>query len=106
MTYYCIKKKFGIEFKPNSQPPQEIALYEPVNLSNKTITKDGFELQPNPAYGTNYKVIMDTNPAYESCKLLETIMFSTEYTQSYTVYVVMSYCMSSYFMYVAIYGYE
>ena len=68
VTYYCIKKKFGIEFKPNNQPPQETALYEPVNLSNKTITKDDIEIQPNPAYGTSYKVIMDTNPAYESCK--------------------------------------
>ena len=68
VTYYCIKKKFGIEFKPNSQPPQETALYEQVNPSNKTITKDDFELQPNPAYATSHKVIMDTNPAYESCK--------------------------------------
>ena len=68
VTYYCIKKKFGIEFKPNSQPPQKTALYEPVNLSNKTFTKDDFELQPNPAYGTSHKVIMDTNPAYETYK--------------------------------------
>ena len=68
MTYYCIKKKFETEFKQNSQPPQETALYEPVSLSNKTITKDDIELQPNPAYGTSDKVIMDTNPAYESYK--------------------------------------
>ena len=69
VTYYCIKKKFWIEFKPNNQPPQETALYEPVDPSNKkTITEDNFELQPNPAYGTSHKVIMDTNPAYESCK--------------------------------------
>ena len=68
VTYYCIKKKFEIEFKPNSQPPQETALYEPVCPSNKTTTKDGSELLPNPAYDTSHKVIMDTNPAYESCK--------------------------------------
>ena len=61
MKYYCIKKKFEIEFKPNNQPPQEVALYERVCLSSKTITKDAFELQPNPAYGTNDKVIMDTS---------------------------------------------
>ena len=66
MTYYCIKKKFGIGFKPTSQPLQETALYEQVNLSNKTTTKDNFDLQPNPAYGTSQKVIMDTNPAYET----------------------------------------
>ena len=63
MTYYCIKKKFGIEFKPNSQPPQETAFYEQVCPSDKTITKDDFELQPNPAYATDDK---DTNPAYKS----------------------------------------
>ena len=68
MTYYCIKKKFGIELKPNNQPPQPTALYEQVDPSNKTITKDDFELQPNPAYATSDKVIMDTNPAYESYK--------------------------------------
>ena len=69
VTCYCIKKKFGIEFnKPNNQPPQETALYESVNLSNKTITKDDSESLPNPIYDTSHKVIMDTNPAYESCK--------------------------------------
>ena len=68
VTYYCVKKKFGIELKPNSQPPQPTGLYEQVDPSNKTITKDDFELQPNPAYGTSHKVIMDTNPAYESYK--------------------------------------
>ena len=68
VTYKYIKRKFGIEFKPDSQPQQEKALYESVDLPNKTITKDDFELQPNPAYGTSHKVIMDTNPAYVSCK--------------------------------------
>ena len=68
MTYIFLKKKSGIEFKPDSQPPQEKALYESVDPPNKTITKDDFELQPNPAYGTSHKVIMDTNPAYVSCK--------------------------------------
>ena len=68
VAYYCVKKKkFGIELKPNNQPPQETGLYELVDPSNKTSTKEDFELQPNPAYGTSDKVIMDTNPAYESC---------------------------------------
>ena len=35
---------------------------------DQTVTKDDLELQPNPAYGTSHTVIMDTNPAYESCK--------------------------------------
>ena len=68
VTYYCVKKKFGIELKPNNQPPQPTGLYELVDLSNKTVTKEDLELQPNPAYGTSHKVIMDTNPAYESYK--------------------------------------
>ena len=68
VTYYCVKKKFGIEHKPNSQPPQETPLYEQVCPSNKTITKDDFESLPNPTYDTSHKVIMDTNPSYESCK--------------------------------------
>ena len=66
VTYYCVKKKFRIE--PNNQSPQETALYEQVNPSNKTITKDDFELQPNPAYGASDKVTMDANPAYEGYK--------------------------------------
>ena len=41
-------------------------LYEQVGPSSKTDTKDDLELQPNPAYGSSDKVIMDTNPAYES----------------------------------------
>ena len=70
VTYYCVKKKFGIELKLKNQlqPSQETALYEQVCPSNKRITKDNFELQTNPAYATSHKVIMDTNPAYESCK--------------------------------------
>ena len=68
VTYYCVKKKFRNELKPNNQPPQETALYEQVDPSNKTIIKDDFELQPNPAYGASDKVTMDANPAYEGYK--------------------------------------
>ena len=35
---------------------------------DQTVTKTDMELQPNPAYGTSHKVIIDTNPAYESYK--------------------------------------
>ena len=52
----------------NKQSPQEKIIYEEVCPPSSTITKNDLELQPNPAYGTSHKVIMDTNPAYESCK--------------------------------------
>ena len=54
--------------KQQSPGPQEKVLYEQVSLPSHTVTKNDLELQPNPAYGTSHKVIMDTNPAYESCK--------------------------------------
>ena len=68
MTFIFLKKKFGIEVKPNSELPQEKALYELVDSPNKTISKVDLELEPNPAYGTIRNVTMDTNAAYESCK--------------------------------------
>ena len=46
-------------------------LYEEMGLPSNTFTKDDFELQQNPSYGTSHKVTMDTNPAYESCKWLQ-----------------------------------
>ena len=48
--------------------PQEKVLYEEVCLPSHTVTKNDLELQSNPAYGTSDKVVMDTNPAYVSCK--------------------------------------
>ena len=67
VTYYCVKKKFGIEFKLNSQPPQETALYEQMCPSNKTITKHDFELQPNSSYGTSDKVIIISCDCRRKC---------------------------------------
>ena len=55
-------------FNLNNQSPQEKALYEQVSSTIQAVTKNDLELQPNPAYGTSHKVIMDTIPAYESCK--------------------------------------
>ena len=69
ITYICVKRKFEKilqDFKNEQQ--NKAVLYEQVGPTNQTITKNDLELQPNPAYGTNHKVIMDTNPAYESCK--------------------------------------
>ena len=70
---YCLCVKRTLE-KANSthnlikQLPQEKVLYEQVCLPSHIVAKNELELQPNPAYGTSHKVIMDTNPAYESCK--------------------------------------
>ena len=72
MTYVCIKrildKANTHDVKHQSPDPQEMVLYEQVGPSNQTIAKIDLELQPNPAYGTSHKMIMDTNSAYESCK--------------------------------------
>ena len=70
VTYVCVKRTFEkanihTSIEPSSQ---DKVLYEQVGPSNKIVTKNDLELQPNPAYGTSCKVTMDTNPAYESCK--------------------------------------
>ena len=67
----CVKRTLdkanNHNLKHQSPVPQEV-LYEQVCLPSHTVTKNDLELQPNPAYGSSHKVIMDTNPAYESCK--------------------------------------
>ena len=74
VTYVCVKRTLDKanthNHKHQSPDPQEKVLYEQVCLPSHTVTKNDLELQPNPAYGTytSHKVIMDTNPAYESCK--------------------------------------
>ena len=72
VAYVCVKRtldKVNIHYPKHQSPdPQEKVLYEQVTLPSSTITKNDLELQPNPAYGTSHKVIMDTNPAYESCE--------------------------------------
>ena len=40
-------------------------VYETVNTP--AITKSDVKLQANPAYGTSGGVVMDGNPAYQSC---------------------------------------
>ena len=68
----CVKRSLDKanthNLKQQSPGPQEKVLYEQVCLPSHTVTKNDLELQPNPAYGTSHKMIMDTNPAYESCK--------------------------------------
>ena len=71
VTYVCVKRtleKANNAHNHNKQSPQEKIIYEEVCPPSSTVTKNDLELQPNPAYGTSHKVIMDTNPAYESCK--------------------------------------
>ena len=71
VAYVCVKRAFekaNNTHNPNDPMPQEKVLYEQVCIPSKTVTKNDLELQPNPAYGTSYKITMDTNPAYESCK--------------------------------------
>ena len=41
------------------------ALYEEMCLPSPTVTKNDLELQPDPAYGTNHKVVIDTDHVYE-----------------------------------------
>ena len=55
--------------KNESTPLDNInkVLYEEVTSPSHT-SKNDVELQQNPAYGTGSKVVMDTNPAYESYK--------------------------------------
>ena len=72
VTYIFIKKKFT-DITQDTTGKQPIAttnaiVYDTVDLPGKKSDEVGLELQPNPAYGTSHKVIMDTNPVYESCK--------------------------------------
>ena len=71
VVYVCVKRIFekaNNTHNPSDPMPQEKVLYEQVCIPSKTVTKNDLELQPNPAYGTSCKVVMDTNPSYESCK--------------------------------------
>ena len=74
VTYHCVKRTLTKAnnvinvHNPSESSPQEKVLYEQVCIPSKTVTKNDLELQPNPAYDTSCKVVIDTNPAYESCK--------------------------------------
>ena len=70
VAYFCVKrtleKTYNNKNDHSKQSTQDQVLYEQV--CQPSHTKNDLELQPNPAYGTSHKVIMDTNPAYESYK--------------------------------------
>ena len=63
--YRCVKKQLEKSNKNESTKEKVDQAYEQVSSTNPTVAKDEFELQPNPAYDTSHKVIMDTDPAYE-----------------------------------------
>ena len=52
----------------NPQDTNDKVLYEQVHSPSPSITKNDPQCQKNPAYDVGGKVIMDTNPAYESYK--------------------------------------
>ena len=72
VAYVCVKRIFEkantVSHNPNDMAPQEKVLYEQVGPPSHTVTKKDLELQPNPSFSLSTKVIMDANPAYESCK--------------------------------------
>ena len=69
VTYYvCVKRKFKNVYNSNKQSSPEKLVYEQVGPSSRIVSKNDLELQQNPAYATSHKVVMDTNPAYESCQ--------------------------------------
>ena len=69
VTYTCVKRKFS----QYTNGKQTVAttnglVYDTVGEPNLKSKEADLELQQNPAYDTSHKMIMDTNPAYESCK--------------------------------------
>ena len=64
-----VKRRFSSMPQDNTDKQPNAVIYEePVCISSHTSNKADVKLQPNPAYGTSHSVVMDTNPAYESCK--------------------------------------
>ena len=66
ITFVIVKRKFEKIYKTTHQPTQQMPLYETV--ITPAITKSDVKLEANPAYGTSDRVIMNDNPAYQSCK--------------------------------------
>lgn len=69
VTYICVKHKFKKLVQDTEDKQQNIVLVDgSVGPSNQITTKEDLELQHNPAHGSIDKIIMDTNPAYETYK--------------------------------------
>ena len=54
--------------KSTAQESSDKVIYEQVHSPSPSVTKNDPQYQKNPAYDVGDKVIMDTNPAYESYK--------------------------------------
>ena len=69
VTYTCVKRKFSQYTNGKQTVATTNALvYDTVGEPNLKSKGADLELQQNPAYGTSHKMIMDTNPVFESCK--------------------------------------
>ena len=65
ITHILTKRKY--ESTPQDATTDKV-LYEQVHSPSPSITKNDPKCQRNPAYGVGGTIVMDTNPAYESCK--------------------------------------
>ena len=64
ITYSLTKRKY----ESTPQDTNDKVLHEQVHSPSPSTTKNDPQCQKNPAYDVGGKMIMDTNPAYESCK--------------------------------------
>ena len=64
VTYMLMKKRN----ESTLQDTSDKVLYEQVHSPSPSVTKNDPQCQKNPAYDVGGKMIMDTNPAYESYK--------------------------------------
>ena len=65
ITHTLTKRKY--ESTPQDATTDKV-LYEQVHSPSPSITKNDPKCQRNPAYGVGGTIVMDTNPAYASCK--------------------------------------
>ena len=56
------------KYESTPQDTSDKALYEQVQPSSPSVSKNDPQCQKNPAYDVGGRVIIDTNPAYESYK--------------------------------------
>ena len=65
VTRHVVKRKLDSNHQLPDSPQEEKVLYEQV--SSPSHSKNDLELQRNPIHHASDKMIMETNPAYESC---------------------------------------
>ena len=69
VSFIFAKRKFSNMPQDTTDKQLNAVIYdeEPVCILSDTSNKADVKLQPNPANDTSHDVVMDTNPAYESC---------------------------------------